>query len=166
VSKWMGNILISLSQFDKIRNEVKVKNEENEKDLSSKHFYNVWSILNKLSDNLHNKAPFKKSSDVNLGRIKKGMLIYEQFQANNYVGADNSTFELINMLKHGAIEKENMPDYYYDFGRNKVRLEIRDSAKTFCVTNIITKKQLSVLLNNNDLTVTNNSSDTITLKDY
>ncbi|MCI3937132.1 hypothetical protein MQX03_07965 [Chryseobacterium aahli] len=119
INKWIGNILISLSQFDKIRNEYKTKKEEIKDDLASKNFYNVWNVLNQMTTNLQNKDLFNSSEiESKIKYIKTGMSIYEHFQSNDYVGAANQTFELITTLKPTLINSENSLEYFFDCGKN------------------------------------------------
>src|SRR5690606_30499401 len=110
-----------------------------------KHFHNVWSILNQLSDNLHNKELFQEADSLALQRIKKGMTIYEQFQSNNYVGAAKSTFELINELKLSEANTggDKITSYSYDFGKNK-KISISIDNDKFIIANPYTKLEISL----------------------
>ncbi|UFH31841.1 hypothetical protein LNP04_18025 [Chryseobacterium sp. C-71] len=123
LNKWMGNILISLSQFDKIRNDYQTKKEEIKDDLASKNFYNVWSVLNQLTTNLYSDELFKSPKidniKIKLDWIKTGMSVYEHFQNNDYVGAANQTFGLINLLNNETNINSNYKNFYYNFGKNK-----------------------------------------------
>lgn len=123
VNKWIGNILTSLSQFDKIRNELKTKKDEIKDDLASKNFFNVWSVLNQLTNNLYNEKLFNSPKIENIKTklqwINTGMSIYEHFQNNDYVGAANEAFTLMNMVKPNFINEKKYKHYYYNFGNNK-----------------------------------------------
>ena len=139
VNKWIGNILTSLSQFDKIRNEYKTQKEEIKDDLASKNFYNVWSVLNQLTTNLYNDklftSPKIKDIKTKLEWVQTGMSIYEHFQNNDYVGAANETFGLMNIMKTNFIDEKKYKHYYYSFGSNK-KISVNYDGKSFTIKGI------------------------------
>lgn len=117
VKKWIGNLLISLGQFDKIRNNLKSDQKTDDVSLNNKNLYSVWKILHQITKNLNFQGIIVPGSDLdkNLSYIESSLKIYENLQSSDYSSAAKQTFELI--------EKIN----FYSFPNNSVEIDKSDS---------------------------------------
>lgn len=176
INKWMGNILTSLSQLDKIRNDLKTKKDEIKDDLASKNFYNVWSILNQVTDNISNCSFLDKTDDKkNLRKeikdkikfIQTGMSVYEHFQNNDYVGAANETFTLMNLIRNNYNGEYIVKNYIYQFGKEKqISLNYLKETNKFKITNKSNYDYVHIRFENNDLVIEKPDKTEINLNDF
>jgi len=171
VNKWMGNILISLSQFDKIRNDLKIKQDDIKDDLASKNFYNIWNLLNQMITNLQGSDLIKsdkiKNIDIKVKWVQKGMSVYEHFQSNDYVGAANEAFSLMNMVKNTYNQEYVSKNYVYQFGiKKQVSLTYLHEDKKFKITNEVNKNHIITYFENNHLVLENLIGHKLILNDF
>ncbi|MDQ8015182.1 MAG: hypothetical protein REI96_22240 [Flavobacterium nitrogenifigens] len=113
ISNWLGNMLLSLSQFDKVNKDFQ-KALENKNDLSNYSFYNIWQITSQIIDNLDyknysfsgpaNLSGLPKDFDVSL--IKNCIGIYDHMQAKNYSAAIKELTGVIEKISANAISND------------------------------------------------------------
>lgn len=119
LSKWVGNLLMSLAQFDKIKNDMKQSQGQNRLDLSNLNLGSVWKILLQIVDNL-NSSEILAGNQIgeSLKFIKSSLAIYEDLQSNNFLAAAKSTLSLIELAYYSAnkpnLEKDSIV-YNRDF---------------------------------------------------
>ena len=174
INKWIGNILISLSQLDKIRNDYQTKKEEIKNDLASKNFYNVWNVLNQMTKNLYKENLFNSTKMANLKTkiewVQKGMSVYEHFQNNDYVGAANQTFELVNLITLNSADATITGNLHFEyaFGDNKkVSLNsITENEFVIKTYNGLVENDINVSFAKNNLVVKRGKEPEITIENY
>jgi len=100
LSKWIGNILISLSQFDKVSKDFQ-KALDGKTDLSNYSFYNVWQIISQIIDNIDynrylNRETVTGKIDTKL--IKECLDIYDHIQNKNFASAIKETINIMDKV--------------------------------------------------------------------
>jgi hypothetical protein len=117
ISKWLGNLLLSLSQFDKVNKDFQ-KALENKSEISNYNFYNIWQITSQIIDNVDYKNysfsdPKNISSQNNfdISLIKNCVRIYDHMQSKNYAAGIK---ELTSIIEKISINKSTIGLYIKD----------------------------------------------------
>jgi hypothetical protein len=107
LSKWIGNLLLSLSQFDKVNKDFQ-ETQEKKQDDPNYNFYNVWQNTIQIIDNLDYKRYLDsniKTTKDNIEILKQTTSIYESIQNRNYSESIQKTLQIIDKVK--LLEKAN-----------------------------------------------------------
>lgn len=105
LSKWMGNLLITLSQFDKVNKDFQ-KTLDNKNDVSNYNFYNVWQITSQIIENLDYKkylAPnlsniIDQTNKFDITIIKDCLEVYNNIQNKNFATGIQKTMSIIEKI--------------------------------------------------------------------
>lgn len=117
LSKWAGNLLITLSQFDKINKDYQ-KVLEGKNDASIYSFYNVWQITSQIIDNI-DYARYLSSVDqkeenelrnFDISIIKDCLDAYGQIQNKNYGAAIRKTMNVLEKISSSG--NNFKPEFY------------------------------------------------------
>lgn len=142
-SKWIGNLLISLSQFDKINMEQQILREQNKLESTDQSFYSVWKILEQVINNINYEQFVNLNSQqkFQIELLKNSVSIYEDLQLKNFIAAAQKTLNLIdsyNDLKN--FEKESS---YIIINKNiKIDREDHNNFDNFSINIIKTDKEI------------------------
>lgn len=131
LSKWVGNLLISLSQFDKVNKDFQKVLEKKEND-PNYNFYNVWQNTLQIIDNLDYKKYFDTSTETNKDYIeilKQSITIYENIQNKNYTEAIQKTLAIIE--KVSSIDKKNDNAESFDLILKSEKITFNKDGKSF-----------------------------------
>lgn len=131
LSKWMGNLLISLSQFDKVNKDLQKASEKKDGEQNF-NFYNVWQNTVQIIDNLDysrylNNGLQTKKNYIEI--LKQSTSIYENIQNRNYPKAVQKTFEIVKMTAKENNASDN--DSGFDLVLKKKTIKFNADGKTF-----------------------------------
>lgn len=158
LSKWVGNLLISLSQFDKVNKDFQ-ELRDNKTDISNVNFYNVWQNSLQIIDNLdYTKylSPTPKEKVVNTSKpyidiLKESTIIYEQIQNKNFPVAVHNTMKLIQKI---SLQKESLikgniivNDIHVEFTNDQIFL--KSNGEVCGIKPVFDKKQINAVQINN-----------------
>lgn len=131
LSKWVGNLLISLSQFDKVNKDFQKKLDKEEND-PNYNFYNVWQNTLQIIDNLDYKSYLVKNKELNpnIEILKEATTIYEDIQNKNYSEAIQTALRIIRNISNNNINKEKFDLYF-----NNKKLIFDNGIKTISFEN-------------------------------
>ncbi len=165
LSKWIGNLLISLSQFDKVNKDFQ-KALENKTDISNYSFYNIWQITSQIIDNIDydkylpsdskNKDILRNTFDTTL--IKECINVYDNIQNKNFATAIQGTLSIIekvSVFSNNSLQNNIALDKY------NIKLEAEGLAFA------IDQNKYTFKISGNDLIISNANGTVLdTLKDY
>ncbi|MCV2487520.1 hypothetical protein OD917_21475 [Flavobacterium sp. SH_e] len=169
LSKWLGNLLISLSQFDKVNKDYQ-KALENKNDISSYNFYNVWQITSQIIDNLDYNTKYPSFSKTNLNNqtnkfditiIKDCVDLYDHMQNKNYstgIKKLTSIIEKISIYKNNYVSK--------DFYIQNMQIGLKKDTLFLISKDATNKIIFNVSQNNLEIIPLDNPSKKFTIKDY
>ncbi|RYJ37414.1 hypothetical protein NU08_3585 [Flavobacterium anhuiense] len=156
LSKWVGNLLLSLSQFDKVNKDYQ-KTLEKKENGQNDNFYNVWQNTLQIIDNLDYRQYLSTDISPNKDTIeilKQGISIYENIQNKNYSEAIHKTLEMIDKIK--ITDKVNTHlQMYYD----ATQFNYKDGEFYFAISGV--KYYLKNKPENQNLYMVRNQTDTI-----
>lgn len=103
---YASKILLNLSQFDKLRNELKNSKDREKIDNTKLNSFTVWKMIEQIVDNVHNEAFIKsiKPSANNspsdyVKSFKTTLRIYEDIQIRNFRSAIENTVSLFTEVE-------------------------------------------------------------------
>lgn len=154
LSKWMGNLLITLSQFDKVNTDFQ-KALEGKNDVSNYNFYNVWQITSQIIENInYNKYlqpdlpnTISQPNQFNTTIIKDCIDIYDQIQNRNFSTGIQKTMSLIKEISI-ANSNYNLHEFYL----NGIKIEFDNNGLSFSIK--VNKTLLNPKITGNDLKIT------------
>lgn len=154
LSKWIGNLLISLSQFDKVNNDFQKAAEKKETDPNF-NFYNVWQNTLQIIDNLDyrkyfgNIPPNKDYIEI----LKQSITVYENIQNKNYTEAIKKTLEIIEKIS--SIDKKFDDTKSFDLMLKNEKITFNKDGKSFTYK----KENYAIAIDNNGcLIITDNKT--------
>lgn len=132
LSKWMGNLLITLSQFDKINRDSQAildGNKEKE-ERSNYNFYSVWRITEQIISNMDaNQYLVTGSSSIKLSEqieiLKDGIGIYEQIQIKNFVAAAQKIMSIIDKVGQETDTGTLRAGFSFKLKERKIKIETK-----------------------------------------
>ncbi|MBP2618454.1 hypothetical protein [Chryseobacterium jejuense] len=132
LSKWMGNLLITLSQFDKINKDSQAildGNKEKE-ERSNYNFYSVWRITEQIISNMDaNQYLVTGNSSIELSEqieiLKDGIEIYEQIQIKNFVAAAQKVMSIIDKVGQETDTGTLGAGFSFKLKERKIKIETK-----------------------------------------
>ncbi|SDI54318.1 hypothetical protein [Chryseobacterium jejuense] len=127
LAKWMGNLLITLSQFDKINKDSQTALDSNKEkeERSNYNFYSVWRITEQIISNMDanqylvtGNSSTKPSIQIEV--LKDGIGIYEQIQIKNFVAAAKKVLNIIDKINQDT----NNPLLPFSFNLNEKIVQV------------------------------------------
>ena len=147
---YLSKVLLSLSQFDKIRKDLEKSNGDEKKDFSKQNYNSAWKLINQIVVNLDaTDFIIEKSDSLNLKKLKTSIEIYENIQSRNFRAAIQNTLALINDLNKKEKNDENIV----------IPIKIKGENYTYSKEN----KNLVLTKNRQSLFIQKTDSTTITL---
>ncbi|KFC19679.1 hypothetical protein [Chryseobacterium sp. FH1] len=98
-TKWISNILISLAQFDKIKNDYRSSTDTNNENISEQNFYTTWQLIDQIINQLDNHTSQNKQHTELKKYLKDLISLYGDLQSKNFSSAIKKTFDLIDEKK-------------------------------------------------------------------
>lgn len=154
LAKWMGNLLITLSQFDKINKDSQAildGNKEKE-ERSNYNFYSVWRITEQIISNMDaNQYLVNGNSSIKLSEqieiLKDGIGVYEQIQIKNFVAAAQKVLNIIDRIN----QDPNKSILAFSFNLNEKIVQINSENIKFYDINKNPILEISQKFDNNNL---------------
>lgn len=158
----LSQMLINLSQFDKIRNDLVNVSGKEKMDFSKQNFYSIWKIIDQIVDNL-NEICFadavkcksaKENSKMVSENLKTTLAVYESLQTHNFNGVIQNTFKLINQFKNNddistldGYEVKYISENQYSFTKNEQKLFIWKLNDGFAISKDSTGQKDKIVIN-------------------
>lgn len=141
-SKWIGNLLISLSQFDKINIEQQILREQNKLESTDQSFYSVWKILEQVINNINYEqfVNLNNQQKFQIELLKNSVSIYEDLQLKNFIAAAQKTLNLIDSYTY--LKNSEKESSYIIINKNiKINREDPNNFDNFSINIVKTDKE-------------------------
>ena len=124
---YISKVLLSLSQFDKIRKDLEKSSADEKKDFSKQNYNSAWKLISQILKNLNETAFLGKTADtVHVKKLQTSIKIYENIQERNFRAAIQNTLSLINEFNdYGTYNKNAEDNKVYSFVINNQKLIIQ-----------------------------------------
>src|SRR5690606_26974241 len=98
--KWLGTLLITLSQFDRINNEQQLLRAANNLDKTDQSFESIWTVLNQVITSV-DPTPFLQDTQTSrfskhISSIQNTLDIIADIQQKNFLPAVQKSLKLID----------------------------------------------------------------------
>lgn len=164
ISKWLGNLLLSLSQFDKVNKDFQ-KALENKNEILNYNFYNIWQITSQIIDNVDYKnysfldpKNISNQNNFDISLIKNCVHIYDHMQSKNYAAGIK---ELTSIIEKISINKSTGSFYIKD-------IKVTFQTESVVIVDKGVSKNIQVKLVNKNLEIyeSNNPDNKFIIQNY
>lgn len=121
---YLSKVLLSLSQFDKIRRDLEKSNADEKQDFSKQNYNNAWKLINQILTNLNNTTAINiPISTIHLDKLQKSIAIYENIQGRNFRAAVQNTLSLINDYNTQNVNSKDNKVYSFTINNQNLLIQ-------------------------------------------